>query len=86
MIYKSIISNYSKTVIFLLNVIVVYTNCKWRYAHAQGCDPQEVTKLLPVDGEAGDVFGTSVSINGNVAAISAGWDCDIGTYAGSIYI
>jgi len=43
-------------------------------------------KLLPSDGAAGEHFGHSVSIVGDVAIIGAKYDDDNGTYSGSAYI
>lgn len=46
----------------------------------------EQQKWLPGDAEADDLFGSSVSIDGNVALVGAGGDDDIATDAGSSYI
>jgi hypothetical protein len=43
-------------------------------------------KLLPADGAEGDVFGHSVSINGDTALIGAWDDNDNGNYSGSAYV
>ena len=41
----------------------------------------ELFKLLPSDGEAGDRFGSSIAISGTIAIIGAWWDDDNGTEA-----
>ncbi|MEK6675279.1 MAG: hypothetical protein AABZ47_06440, partial [Planctomycetota bacterium] len=43
-------------------------------------------KLLGSDGAAGDEFGNSVSISGNVAVVGANVDDDNGTHSGSAYV
>ena len=43
-------------------------------------------KLVPVDGAAGDLFGESVSISGDVAIVGAPLDDDNGDRSGSAYI
>ena len=43
-------------------------------------------KLLPSDGAANDEFGFSVSIKGDLAAVGAHYDADMGSYSGSVYI
>ncbi len=47
---------------------------------------EEVKKLLADDGEAGDRFGRSVSIFGNIAVVGAYNDDDNGNNSGSAYI
>ena len=44
------------------------------------------SKLTPADGAAGDLFGTAVSIYGNLIAVSATSDDDNGTTSGSVYL
>jgi len=44
-----------------------------------------VKKLLPSDGAAGDQFGR-VSISGDIVAVGAIGDGDLGNYSGSVYI
>jgi len=46
----------------------------------------EQSKLLPFDGEAHEVFGVSVSIDGDYAIIGAAHDNHNGYYSGSAYI
>ena len=46
----------------------------------------EEQKLLASDGAAGDWFGHSVSISGDVALVGAYADDDIGTNSGSAYV
>ena len=46
----------------------------------------EEQKLLASDGAAGDWFGQSVSISGDVAMVGAMWDDDNGVYSGSVYM
>jgi hypothetical protein len=46
----------------------------------------EEAKLLPSDGAAGDYFGLSVSIDGNIAVVGANRDDDNGSSSGSAYI
>ncbi len=43
-------------------------------------------KLLPTDGDAGDRFGISVAVSGNLAIVGAHFDEDHGNTAGSAYI
>ena len=43
-------------------------------------------KLLASDGQAGDIFGSSVSLSGDTALIGARWDDDNGNKAGSAYV
>ena len=47
---------------------------------------EEQTKLLPVDGAAGDEFGTSVSISGDRIVVGSHFDGDQGTDSGSAYV
>jgi hypothetical protein len=47
---------------------------------------QQLRRLLPSDGAAGDWFGISVAIDGNRAVIGAQYDEDGGTLAGSAYV
>ncbi len=47
---------------------------------------QELQKLLASDGESGDLFGASVSIDGDLALVGAYSDDDNGSGAGSAYI
>ena len=44
---------------------------------------QELFKLLPSDGAADDLFGSSVSLDGGVALVGAPWDDDNGSFSGS---
>jgi hypothetical protein len=44
------------------------------------------TKLLASDGEAGDYFGCSVSLDGDIALIGAPRDDDNGPMSGSVYV
>lgn len=46
----------------------------------------ESTKFVASDGAAGDLFGTSVSISGNVATVGAPDDDDKGFSSGSVYV
>ena len=46
----------------------------------------EDAKLLPADGTVGDTFGSSVSIDGNVAIVGAQNDDDDGASSGSAYV
>ncbi|MEW6477779.1 MAG: FG-GAP repeat protein [Actinomycetota bacterium] len=43
-------------------------------------------KLIPSDGEAGDWFGASVSLDGDTAVIGAPYDNDLGVSSGSAYV
>ena len=47
---------------------------------------EEVQKLTPADGEAGDDFGWSVAISGDTAVIGAAYDDDNGYDSGSGYV
>ena len=42
-------------------------------------------KIVPQDGEANDIFGSSVQIYNDIVLIGAEWDDDNGDYAGSVY-
>jgi hypothetical protein len=46
----------------------------------------QLAKLVPFDGEAGDLFGRSVFLNGSTAVIGAPEDDDLGYNFGSVYI
>jgi len=46
----------------------------------------QVSKLLPIDGQGKDNFGTSVSLDGDRVAIGADLDDDNGTNSGSAYV
>lgn len=47
---------------------------------------QQLAKLLPDDGAAGDRFGYSVAISGNTAVVGSRGDNDNGTESGSAYL
>jgi len=47
---------------------------------------QQLFKMLAIDGEAGDFFGSSVAIDGDLAVIGAFGDGDNGFQSGSAYI
>ena len=47
---------------------------------------EQIAKLLPPDGAAGDNFGFSVAISGDIAIIGAGADDDNGSASGSAYL
>ncbi len=47
---------------------------------------QQLHKLLPSDGEAGDLFGVRIAIDNGVAAVAAILDDDNGTGSGSAYL
>ncbi|MCH8880088.1 MAG: FG-GAP repeat protein [Planctomycetes bacterium] len=46
----------------------------------------EEAKLTACDPDAGDQFGTSVSISGDVAVVGAPYDNDAGSWSGSAYV
>ncbi len=46
----------------------------------------EVAKLIASDAAAGDLFGNSVSVSGDVAVVGARWDDDAASNSGSAYI
>ncbi|MHA1129129.1 MAG: BACON domain-containing protein, partial [Alphaproteobacteria bacterium] len=48
--------------------------------------PIQAHKLLPSDGAAGDAFGISVALSGNLALVGAYSDSDNGDYSGSAYM
>ncbi len=52
-------------------------------AAAQADLGDQLAKLLPDDGEAGDLFGFSVAINGATAIVGAYGDDDNGSGSGS---
>jgi len=45
----------------------------------------EEQKLLPDDGQAGDNFGRSLELDGNLAVVGTHWDDDNGEKSGSVY-
>ena len=47
---------------------------------------QQLFKLLPSDGAAGSVFGTSVALSGNIALVGAAGDEENGIASGSVYV
>ena len=47
---------------------------------------QQLHKLLPTDGAAGDSFGYSIAIDNGVVAVGALWDDDNGDNSGSAYL
>ncbi len=47
---------------------------------------EQLHKLTAVDAAAGDLFGQSVSVNGNTVVIGARQDDDVGDNSGSAYI
>ncbi len=47
---------------------------------------EQTHKLTPDDNDAGDIFGQSVSIDGNLMVIGAQLDDDAGTRSGSAYV
>lgn len=51
-----------------------------------GTSWRQEQKLKPADGQAGDNFGRSVSLHGNVAVVGAHWDDDNGINSGSVYV
>ena len=46
----------------------------------------QITKLTASDGEAGDQFGISVSVDGDTALVGAQWEDEKGTRAGAAYV
>ncbi len=53
---------------------------------AATCEADEATNLLANDGSAGDVFGLSVAVDGDLAVVGAIWDDDLGFNSGSTYV
>ncbi len=47
---------------------------------------EQLSKLLPDDGAAGDRFGHSVALSGDVAVIAADYDSDLGEHSGAVYV
>jgi hypothetical protein len=47
---------------------------------------RQVDRLEPSDGRRGDDFGRAVSLSGEVAAVGAPWDDDLGERSGSVYL
>ncbi|MCK6445625.1 MAG: FG-GAP repeat protein [Planctomycetes bacterium] len=47
---------------------------------------QQTTKLVASDAQQGDLFGTSVALQGDVAVIGAGWVDDLGHQSGAGYV
>ncbi|HZW10941.1 MAG TPA: FG-GAP repeat protein [Phycisphaerales bacterium] len=54
-------------------------------AAAAAAQQYELAKLLPNDGEAGDIFGQAVAIHGDIVVIGAPGDDDNGSNAGAAY-
>ncbi len=46
---------------------------------------QQIAKLLPDDGAAFDIFGSSVAISGATAIVGASWDGNNTSKSGSAY-
>ncbi|MCF8307023.1 MAG: IPT/TIG domain-containing protein [Ignavibacteriales bacterium] len=46
----------------------------------------EIQKLTPLDAQAGDIFGSSVSISGNYAIVGASFEDEFGNNAGAAYL
>ncbi len=69
-----------RTMLFVVAVTAMST------AFARADVRNELAKLLPSDGEAGDRFGYSIAIDNGVVAIGAKWDNDNGTDSGSAYL
>ncbi len=46
----------------------------------------EEQKLIPSDGQAGDNFGRSLELDGNLAVVGTHWDDDRGAQSGSVYV
>lgn len=63
---------------------LVVCPCLVTVAHAQ-CD-LATDELVPPDGEHGDAFGYRVERSGDVAAVAATFDADLGTRSGSVYV
>ena len=64
-----------------------YGGCGFAYVFKrEGTTWIEEAKLLASDGEGGDCFGRSVSIDGDYAIIGAIFDDDSGTDSGSAYV
>ncbi len=47
---------------------------------------EQITKLLPDDGDGGDLFGRSVAISGTITVVGAKEDDDNGSNSGSAYL
>ncbi len=71
-------------------VMLVALHCGFVHAQPSMPDPVDiepiVQKLLAEDGAAGDMFGSSVSADGNTAIIGAIYDDDNGLNSGSAYV
>ena len=62
-------------------------NCLTQQTICVNCaDLRGLTKLIPSDGEPSDMFGWSVSIDGDYAIVGAYLDDDMAMYSGSAYI
>jgi hypothetical protein len=61
------------------------TGSAYVFTRAEGVWIEEA-KLLPSDGAAGDVFGFSVALGGDMAVIGATGDDDNGSGSGSAYV
>jgi hypothetical protein len=51
-----------------------------------GATWNQVGKIVPADGQAGDQFGVSVAISGGIIAVGANQDDDRGSNSGSAYV
>jgi hypothetical protein len=71
-----------KSITLVLSAALIFI-----YGNASGIEVvTEAAKLLASDGAAGDEFGKSVSISGNVALVGAENDDDKGSKSGSAYV
>jgi hypothetical protein len=72
----------------LLQVALMALLWAWWISPAQAVTPieTEIQKLLASDGDAGDLFGYSVAIDGDRALVGALGDDDNGSSSGSVYV
>ncbi len=47
---------------------------------------RQTDRLEPSDGRAGDYFGFSLALDGNLAVVGSPWDDDLGDRTGSVYV
>ena len=68
----------------LLTLLLTIAFCG--VAAAESLTAEQVRKLLARDGAASDLFGVSVSVDGDTAVIGARLDDDNGSASGSAYV
>ena len=65
---------------------LVMAACAGGASAQDSCPGDRPIKLTASDGQTGDIFGSSVAIDGDTAIVGAYWDDDRGTDSGSAYV